>query len=177
MRIIAGEFRSRKLKSLPGMSVRPTPDRLRESLFSILAIRITGKIFVDAYAGSGAVGLEALSRGAKQVLLIERDRRALAILADNVTALDVKDRVRLLRGRAASLLAAQTADIVFLDPPYEQVAEYPDSLTAAALGPCELAIAQHPSKLVLEEVYGSMRKSRIVRQGDNTLSFFERSIT
>ena len=80
MRIIAGEFRSRKLKSVPGLDVRPTPDRLREALFNVLAPRLPGSIFLDAYAGSGAVGLEALSRGAKRVVLIEKKQAALEVI-------------------------------------------------------------------------------------------------
>ena len=76
MRIIAGEYRSRKLRTVPGLDVRPTPDRLRETLFNVLAPRIAGTIFLDAYAGSGAVGIEALSRGAKRVILIERKHAA-----------------------------------------------------------------------------------------------------
>jgi 16S rRNA (guanine966-N2)-methyltransferase len=177
MRIIAGEFRSRKLQSVPGLAVRPTPDRLRESLFSILTPRVQGCVFADAYAGSGAVGLEALSRGARQVLLIERDRRALEVIAANVEGLQVADRVKVLRGGASFLLASHEADIVFLDPPYEQVHEYHDSLLSVAKTSCQLAIAQHPSKLSLEASYGTLVRGRVVRQGDNSLSFFDRSDT
>ena len=81
MRVIAGEFRSRKLKSLPGMDTRPTPDRLRESLFSILQPRIEGSVFIDAYAGTGAVGIEALSRGAARVVFLERNAAAVRVIA------------------------------------------------------------------------------------------------
>ena len=80
MRVIAGRFRSRLLKSVPGLNVRPTPDRLREALFNVLAPRIQGAVFLDAYAGSGAVGIEALSRGAKHAILIERNTQALSVM-------------------------------------------------------------------------------------------------
>ncbi len=173
MRIIAGEFRSRKLKSVPGLEVRPTPDRLRESLFNILAPRLAGKVFVDAYAGSGAVGLEALSRGAKRVILIEKKQAALEVIRDNIATLGIsKDAASVVRGQASVLLANFAADIVFLDPPYELEAEYPACLNVLEAMPCELAIAQHPSRLTLADEYGRLRKTRVVKQGDNSLSFY-----
>ena len=177
MRIIAGEFRSRKLKTIPGLSVRPTPDRLRESLFSVLSPRITNAIFIDAYAGSGAVGIEALSRGAKQVFLIERDKRALAVIEENLAALGVGARVTVLRGRAADLLKKHSADVAFLDPPYSKENEYRDSLLALSEAVCPYCVAQHPSSLVLDDAYGELRRIRVLRQGDNSLSFFEPSGT
>ncbi len=173
MRVIAGRFRSRKLKSVAGVSVRPTPDRLRESLFSILARRIEGVIFIDAYAGSGAVGIEALSRGAKHVFLIERNAQALAVIRENLDSLDIKKEVTVLRGRAASLFADHPADIAFLDPPYDKITEYRDSLLALSEIRCPCAIAQHPSRLTLDSAYGILSKTRVVKQGDNSLSFFE----
>jgi 16S rRNA (guanine966-N2)-methyltransferase len=174
MRVIAGRFRSRKLKSVAGRDVRPTPDRLREALFSVLAPRIEGSIFVDAYAGSGAVGIEALSRGAGRVIFLERNARALTVIRENLDSLGIRAEAKLMRGRAPDLLREQTADIVFIDPPYEQVTEYRDALLAAAETICPLAIAQHPSRLNLDEQYGSLYKKRVLRQGDNALSFFER---
>ena len=98
MRVIAGEFRSRKLKTVSGLSVRPTPDRLREALFNILALRLPGTVFLDAYAGSGAVGIEALSRGARQVILIEKSPEALAVIQENLSALRVHESVVVARG-------------------------------------------------------------------------------
>ena len=89
MRVIAGRFRSRKLKSVPGLDTRPTPDRLRESLFNVLAPSIEGAIFVDAYAGTGSVGIEALSRGAERAVFIERSRGAIAVLRENLASLGV----------------------------------------------------------------------------------------
>lgn len=175
--MIAGRFRSRRLKSVPGLAVRPTPDRLRESLFSVLAPRLQGSVFLDAYAGSGAVGIEALSRGARHVLLMERNAQALAIIRENLSSLGIKDEVTVVRGRAASLIASYKADIAFLDPPYEQVQEYRDCLSALAAGDTSLAIAQHASRVVLEDNYGSLRKTRVLKQGDNSLSFFSRRVT
>jgi 16S rRNA (guanine(966)-N(2))-methyltransferase RsmD len=180
MRIIAGQYRSRKLKSVPGTSVRPTPDRLREALFSVLAPRIAGTVFLDAYAGSGAVGLEALSRGARRIVLIERNAQAFAVLRENVALLQVGSEVTVLRGSATSHLRKRGAelkiDIAFIDPPYELAKEYADSLSILAEMRCPLVIAQHPTRLVMEERYGTLAKVRLLRQGDNSLSFYELNI-
>src|ERR1700744_1286107 len=98
MRVIAGEFRSRRLKSIPGASTRPTPDRLRETLFDILGPRVEGAIFVDAYAGTGAVGIEALSRGAAHAYFLERSRAALDAIRKNLAALKVESRATVVPG-------------------------------------------------------------------------------
>ena len=173
MRIIAGRYRSRKLKSVSGIAVRPTPDRLRETLFSILAPRIEGVTFLDAYAGSGAVGIEALSRGAKHVVLIERSGQALDVIRQNLAALKTGSEVTVVRGSATAVLRKHPADIAFIDPPYERVKEYAESLSILADMGCPLAIAQHPSRLVLDEQYGGLEKKRVLKQGDNSLSFYE----
>ena len=98
MRVIGGEFRSRRLKSIPGDATRPTPDRLRETLFDILAPRIEGAIFVDAYAGTGAVGIEALSRGAAHAYFLERNRAALETIRENLAALGLEARATVVAG-------------------------------------------------------------------------------
>ncbi|MBV9082017.1 MAG: RsmD family RNA methyltransferase [Acidobacteriaceae bacterium] len=173
MRVIAGRFRSRKLKPVPGYNVRPTPDRLREALFNVLAARIEGTVFVDAYAGTGAVGIEALSRGAKHVILIERRSDALAMIRDNVRSLGLERETTIVRGTAAVQLPNHQCDMAFIDPPYEEVKEYSSSLLALSQTGCTLAIAQHSSKLTLEDTYGRLRKTRVLNQGDNSLSFYE----
>ncbi len=175
MRVIAGQFRSRKLKSVPGLKTRPTPDRLRESLFSIIGPRITGVTFIDAYAGTGAVGIEALSRGATQVLFLESDARALTILRENLDILEIRGQAQILRGNAVGLLSRHRADIAFLDPPYDHGTEYPAALLALSESGCPYVIAQHTSRLVLDESYAALSKTRVLRQGDNALSFYELS--
>ncbi len=174
MRIIAGEFRSRRLKTVPGLEVRPTPDRLRESLFSVLMPRLAGAVFLDAYAGSGAVGLEALSRGAGRVILMERSAQALAVIRDNVESLGVRQNVTVLRGAAVALIPKHPCDIAFVDPPYEKTQEYEDALVALSETACPLVIAQHASRFEMAEAYADLLKARVLKQGDNTLSFFER---
>ena len=172
MRVIGGEFRSRVLKSVPGLDVRPTPDRLRESLFNILAPRIAGVVFADLYAGSGAVGIEALSRGASRVVFVESNRAAVNVIRQNLKALEIDARTQVLQGRVTALLGGIRADIVFLDPPYDLADEYETALTKLGAQPPKLVIAQHSVRLKLAESYGALRQTRVLRQGDNCLSFY-----
>jgi 16S rRNA (guanine966-N2)-methyltransferase len=172
MRIIAGEFRSRRLKSLPGMATRPTPDRLRETLFNILQTRIEGATFVDAYAGTGAVGIEALSRGARHAWFLEKNRAALEVIRENVEALDLVRRATVVPGLVALAIARYPADIVFLDPPYDQEREYTAALEQLGESPAGLVVAQHSVRLTLAEAFGGRRRTRVVKHGDNALSFF-----
>lgn len=173
MRVIAGEFRSRRLKSIPGDATRPTPDRLRESLFNILQTRIEGARFVDAYAGTGAVGIEALSRGAAHAWFLERNRAALEAIRENLASLKLESRATVLTGPVLLTLERAAADIVFLDPPYDQKREYTAALTALSGILPTLVIAQHSIRLELAEQYGALHRIRTVRHGDNMLSFFE----
>lgn len=175
MRVIAGEFRSRVLKTPPGMDTRPTPDRLRESLFNVLAPIIEGSVFLDAYAGSGAVGIEAVSRGAAKAILIEKSRVAADVIRENVTALKLAGRVEVLHGRVLQYLSHRSADIVFLDPPYELLKEYKEALSLLASGQAPLVIVQHSSRMGLEERYEGLERSRVLKQGDNSLSFYRRA--
>lgn len=173
MRVIGGEFRSRRLKSIPGLATRPTPDRLRETLFDVLAPRIEGAVFLDAYAGTGAVGIEALSRGASRAIFLERSRAAAAVLRDNLRALGVESRARVEQAPAASALPRSHADIVFLDPPYEHEREYRAAMEALGDHPAPLVVVQHSVRFRPEECYGALRRTRTLRQGDNALSFYE----
>lgn len=172
MRVIGGEFRSRVLKSLPGLDVRPTPDRLREALFNILAPRIEGAVFADVYAGTGAVGIEALSRGAARAIFIEQNHAAVNVIRENLRSLELTERATLRHTRAAAVLASLEADIVFLDPPYPLEREYERSLPILGETKRELVIVQHDSRLTLQEFYGELRRTRVVKQGDNVLTFY-----
>jgi 16S rRNA (guanine966-N2)-methyltransferase len=172
MRVIAGEFRSRVLKSLPGLTVRPTPDRLRETLFNVLAPRIEGVVFLDAFAGTGAVGIEALSRGAARAIFFERDPQALEILSQNLNSLKIGAQSTVVRGSALRLIKDYRADFVFIDPPYHQTADYEAALELSS-GRCRLAIAQHDAKFPLAEQYDALQRTRTLRQGSNVLSFYE----
>jgi 16S rRNA (guanine966-N2)-methyltransferase len=175
MRVIAGEFRSRRLTTLPGLDTRPTPDRLRESLFNILAPRIEGATFLDAYAGTGAAGIEAISRGAARAIFVEKSRAAVEVIRDNLHELGIESRAEVFTAKALTVLERVTADIVFLDPPYELEREYTQALDLLGARQNPLVIVQHSSRLGLEEGYGSLRRTRVVKQGDNSLSFYEHS--
>ena len=172
MRVIAGEFRSRRLESIPGDATRPTSDRVREALFNILQTRIEGASFVDAYAGTGAVGIEALSRGAAHAWFLERDRRALDAIRKNLASLGVERRATILAGKVLTTLERCPAGIVFLDPPYHMADEYTGALELLGARPPALAIAQHSVHLKLKDAYGGLTRTRMVRHGDNALSFY-----
>jgi 16S rRNA (guanine(966)-N(2))-methyltransferase RsmD len=173
MRIIAGEFRSRRLKSLPGDATRPTSDRLRETIFDILQTRIEGAVFVDAYAGTGAVGIEALSRGARHVFFLEKNRAALDAIRENLASLKAERRATVYAGPALlTLERCRTADIVFLDPPYDQEREYTAALESLGENPPPLLIAQHSIRLILKDAYNGIERTRLLKQRDNALSFY-----
>ena len=172
MRVIGGEFRSRRLKSIPGDATRPTPDRLRETLFDILALRIQGATFLDAYAGTGAVGIEALSRGAAHAFFVEKNRAALETIRENLASLNLEPRSTVVKGAVLPALARYPAEIVFLDPPYSLEREYAAVLQALSEAPPPLTVVQHSVRLVFADTFGALARTRAVRQGDNALSFF-----
>jgi 16S rRNA (guanine(966)-N(2))-methyltransferase RsmD len=173
MRVIAGEFRSRRLNSVEGLQTRPTSDRLRETLFNILGARVEGCVLVDACAGTGAVGIEALSRGARQAVFIEKDRKAVATIRQNLELLKIGSRARVIQGLAHLHLGElERADIVFLDPPYEKESEYAACMEVLQTNPPALTVVQHSIRLVLETEYGPLRCNRVLKQGDNALSFY-----
>jgi len=174
MRIIAGSLRSRTLNAPAGLGTRPTSDRLRETLFNVLAPRIRGAVFADLYAGSGAVGIEALSRGAKRAVFVERSRGAVEVIRDNLAALGIAGRAEVFTGKAGPVLERASADIVFLDPPYALVKEYEASLVLLGERAGGLVIVQHAHRQALDDEYGALHRTRILRQGDNALSFYSR---
>jgi 16S rRNA (guanine966-N2)-methyltransferase len=174
MRVIAGEFRSRRLKSLPGLNTRPTPDRLRETLFNVLASHIPDCVFMDVYAGTGAVGIEALSRGARRAIFIEKNRAAVEVIRENLTALGLQSRTEVFTSKAATVLERVRADIAFLDPPYEMSTEYEASTIALDHSEIALVVVQHSAHFSPQQQYGNLRRYREIKQGDNCLSFYER---
>ena len=183
MRVIAGTYRSRLLSAPRGMETRPTSDRLRETLFNILAPRVEGCQFVDLYAGTGAVGIEALSRGAAHVWFAEDAKAALAVLKKNLAELKITQGFTLEDRGVGALLQrlgkAQLVDMVFLDPPYEAKDEYSGTLNflgsergRSLLAADALVIAEHSSKGKLAERYGALIQTRLLKQGDAAISFF-----
>lgn len=175
MRVIAGEFRSRRLKSVPGLETRPTSDRLRETLFNVLGPRVAGAVFLDGYAGTGAMGIEALSRGASRCIFIEISRRAVEVIRENLHALGIESRASVLGGKVAQAIANHPADIVFLDPPYERESEYQLALDAlgSAEPPPAMVIVQHSVRFDPGSAHGFLGRTRMLKQGDNALSFYQ----
>ncbi|HEV2322387.1 MAG TPA: 16S rRNA (guanine(966)-N(2))-methyltransferase RsmD [Terracidiphilus sp.] len=184
MRVIAGRFRSRRLAAPAGEATRPTSDRLRETLFNVLAARIEGSAWLDLYAGSGAVGIEALSRGAARVTFVERAPAALTILRGNVANLGLGAGVRIHAGAVSAFLRRGYAgsppafDLIFLDPPYEAAEEYAATLgllggvASGLVAGSGLVIAEHRRKVRLEPAYGGLHRVRLLEQGDSALSFY-----
>lgn len=184
MRVIAGEYRSRPLSAPRGTKTRPTSDRLRETLFNVIAPYIAGAHFGDLYAGSGAVGIEALSRGAQHVWFADNAPPAIKAIRENLAALKINARFSIENRGTAVLLDAlikngTKLDLIFLDPPYESHTEYARTLgfLGSAKGRSLLAedarvIAEHRSKDPLEERYGALQRVRVLKQGDAALSFY-----
>ena len=179
MRVISGKFRGRRLQSPPGLETRPTSDRVREALFSILRDRVEGARFLDGYAGTGAVGIEALSRGASRCVFVESGG-SVAVLRGNLEALGVGDEAVVLTQsfvKAAAILGRGETpfDIVFLDPPYgpgELLRALRLAATEGFLSPSGILVAQHPTRLELPEAEGRLARARQARYGNTTLSFF-----
>jgi 16S rRNA (guanine966-N2)-methyltransferase len=185
MRVIAGKFRSRQLKSLRGTALRPTSARLRETLFNILSPHVADSRFVDVFAGTGAVGIEALSRGAREAIFIERHAPAAALIHKNLEALEVSRGVRVLSLdalRGLELLekeferGPQMPTIVFLDPPYGNSEDYDRVLSflgfAVLLGGKSLVVAEHRKDFDLPVTIGNLQRVRVLQQGDGCLSFY-----
>jgi 16S rRNA (guanine966-N2)-methyltransferase len=179
MRIVAGEFRGRRLKSPTWDGLRPTSDRLRETLFNILADAVNGARVLDGYAGTGAIGIEALSRGAAHVTFVERDRRAIQLIEANLASLaGLKARTAAARrdviirtGFAA--LDGAPFDVIVLDPPYAPGAAA-EALDAAAglLAPGGRLVVEHAARHAAPAADGSLRLLRTVKAGDSALSFY-----
>ncbi|MFB3924320.1 MAG: 16S rRNA (guanine(966)-N(2))-methyltransferase RsmD [Terriglobia bacterium] len=181
MRIISGQYRGLTIKTLKGGKLRPTSEQLRETLFDVLGPAVEGSRFLDAYAGSGAVGLEALSRGASQVVFIEHHRPAAELIRENLAALKIDSGFKLLTSAVFTTLERlseqnEQFDFVFLDPPYDAIREYHQTLRELGRGPLllptSLVIAEHSRHVRLETEYISLRQTRLIRHGDAQLAFY-----
>ena len=185
MRIIAGKYRGRNLKSPPSMQVRPTSDRLRETLFNVIAPRIQEARFLDLCAGSGAVGIEALSRGAAHATFVDRSRKMCGLIEANLDLCQIpEEQTEVVQSEALEFLKRNISrktepwDIVFYDPPY--ATDYVKDLNMIGAHPNDLLqkngllIVEHHHKNKLQESFGSMIRTRILKQGDSALSFYQR---
>ena len=183
MRIIAGEFRGRVIKSPTDSRTRPTSDRLRETLFNVLAPRIEGARFLDLCTGSGAIGMEALSRGAEHVTFVDRSRKACALIEENLDLLAVPEENTDIQALSAENFVGRNHengwDIVFYDPPYDSdygivLFEFGSS-ESTLLNENGIVIAEHHTKNALPDAAHQLRRWRILKQGETSLSFYERS--
>ncbi|MBC7796349.1 MAG: 16S rRNA (guanine(966)-N(2))-methyltransferase RsmD [Pyrinomonadaceae bacterium] len=188
MRVIAGQYRGRTLKSPPDLKVRPTSDRLRETLFNVIAPRIVDSRFLDLCAGTGAIGIEAVSRGAEFVTFVDKSRKSCGLIEANLDALGVPEsQTNVVMSDAEDFLRRITRaddetregwDIVFFDPPY--LSEYIRII--GTFSPAEsnllsedgIIIAEHHHKTELPDAVEDLRRWRIIKQGDSCLSFYER---
>jgi 16S rRNA (guanine966-N2)-methyltransferase len=181
VRVIAGKYRSRTLRSLKGQALRPTSDRLRETLFNILGPTVEDSAFIDLFAGTGAVGIEALSRGARSAIFVEQHAPAAILIRRNLDSLGIKTEaeilgMKVLRGLERLVAREVHAQFIFLDPPYAQFHEYEDVLqflgNSLLLAPGGRVIAEHLKKNSMPEQAGGLKIARVVEQGDTALSFY-----
>ena len=181
MRVIAGKYRSRTLRSLKGQALRPSSDRLRETLFNILGPTVEGATFIDLYAGTGAVGIEALSRGARSAIFVEQHAPAAVLIRRNLDSLGIGSEaeilgVNVLRGIERLEARHAHAQFIFFDPPYAAADEYESVLEflgkSSLVAPGGRVIAEHLRKRALPERAGELERVRVVEQGDAALSFY-----
>jgi 16S rRNA (guanine966-N2)-methyltransferase len=181
MRVIAGKYRSRRLEAPQGVETRPTSDRLRETLFNVVAPGVENSVWLDLFAGSGAIGIEALSRGARSVYFVESSSSAARTIRKNLHTLEIKEGAEVIERDAAAALRvldsqSTTCDFIFLDPPYRKLGDYERVLSFLAqsrlLNPASRVIAEHDKHFDPGDRFGSLQRYRALRQGDAVLSFY-----
>lgn len=180
MRVISGRYRGRRLRGPRGTDLRPTGDRLKETLFDILATALEGSVFVDGFSGTGAIGIEALSRRAREVVFIERSREGASLIRENLDLCGIEDGFRLLTQDIFPALRSLgregfLADVVYLDPPYrwQPYQDLLDTVVAVSIvGASSRVILEHHRKASVPEEGKAYYLTRRVRQGDNCLSFY-----
>jgi 16S rRNA (guanine966-N2)-methyltransferase len=188
MRIIAGQFRSRQLKSPKNLKIRPTSDMLRETLFNILGPRVEGTHFLDLFAGTGAIGIEAISRGAAYAVLVESHRPTAKLITENLSLLEITGAARVIVSDSVAAItklesaklepSAAPFDFVFLDPPYANERDYHAVLQALEKSPLltesSIVIAEHRKAFSLPVTINRLHQFRALKQGDAALTFYSR---
>jgi 16S rRNA (guanine(966)-N(2))-methyltransferase RsmD len=184
MRVIAGSLKGRRLRTPSWEGLRPTSDKLRETLFNVLAPRMHGARVLDGYAGTGALGIEALSRGAGSVTFVDYDRRAQALIAENLALCGLSEGCAIIPTKVALAIetlrhqpAFEPFDIVLLDPPYAPSGqESLESVVTAAgsvVARTGILVLEHASRARAPESCGSLVRTRTIVSGDSALSFYE----
>jgi 16S rRNA (guanine966-N2)-methyltransferase len=180
VRVIAGKYRSRILKGPGSLKLRPTSDRLRETIFNVLGPAVEGSLFIDVFSGTGAVGIEAISRGAAEAILVESYAKAAELIRQNLHSLEIRN-AELIEADAVGGLEKIArrrilADFIFVDPPYENVDDYSRVLEfldgAHIVAPLGMVIVEHFVKQRLPERFVRLERTRLLEQGDGSLSFF-----
>lgn len=175
LRVIAGTLKGRRLASPDWPGLRPTSDRLRETLFNVLADSVVGARVLDGFAGTGAVGIEALSRGAAHVTFVDHDSRALDLIGENLTRCGVRGGYTILR---ADVTAAGQAglpavfDLVFLDPPYAMTPDAAVESVASVIAPGGRLVIEHAKRNVPAASIAGLALGRTLTAGESALSFF-----
>jgi 16S rRNA (guanine(966)-N(2))-methyltransferase RsmD len=181
MRVIAGTLRSRRLKAVGKLQLRPTSDRLRETLFNVLGPSVEDSLFVDLFAGTGAVGIEAISRGAREAIFVDSNAASAKLIRANIAALGIAGGAQIFEADAVRGLEKITArhvmaDFIFLDPPYEQNQDYLRVLdfldSSRLIAPSGIVIAEHGRKVELPGRFDRLERTRVLEQGDASLSFY-----
>lgn len=178
LRIIAGLYKGRRLQTPTWEGLRPTSDRLRETLFNVLSTRVEGARVMDGFAGTGALGIEAFSRGAAHVTFVDRDPRALALIRTNLDRCGIKQGYAMMRGSVETVAKGEVSpqfDLILLDPPYDE-AGVPDLLARVGdrLAPAGLLVLEHARRRPAPEMAGPLVRTRVVTAGDSALAFYER---
>lgn len=177
MRVIAGLYKGRRLQPPTWSGLRPTSDKLRETLFNILASRVEGARVLDAFAGTGALGIEALSRGAAHVAFVDRDPRAMALVGRNLARCGISSGYAMMRGGVERLVRGDVSaqfDLILLDPPYDLPrVEVVLSGLGRHLAPGGLLVLEHPRRRPAPDLAGTLVLNRVVRSGDSALAFYE----
>jgi 16S rRNA (guanine966-N2)-methyltransferase len=182
MRIVGGLYRGRVLKSPPNFKTRPTSDRLRETLFNILTPRISEETnFLDLCAGTGAIGIEALSRGVLHTTFVELSRKMCGLIEENLDQLEIpENQTEIICEKADKFLSKASTgfDLIYFDPPYQndylQILQLIGETHSKLLNEDGVFITEHAAKSNLPDLVGELRRWRFLKQGDSALSFYER---
>jgi 16S rRNA (guanine966-N2)-methyltransferase len=177
LRVVAGALKGRRLLSPTWTGLRPTSDRLRETLFNILGQTCRDVSVLDAFAGTGAVGIEALSRGATHVMFVDHDPRALSLIRQNLERCGVTDGYTIQRmdlARSGLPAFPTTFDLIFLDPPYEMNPTKACETLAPSLRDDGMLVVEHARRMEMPELIADVQRTRTVIAGDSALSFYRR---
>lgn len=179
MRVITGLAKGKRLNTLEGETVRPTPERVKEAIFSAIHFDLEGRSFLDLFAGSGQMGIEALSRGAAYCLFADANPQAADTVRANVENTGFTENSKVIRGDYAAVLMGldRTFDFIFLDPPYAAgLLPKAAELSERALATHGLLICEHPKEQPLPDTLGNLKRTKLYKHGRVHFSFYQREV-